>query len=285
MIEPCTRCKCKQWILSCSEVACREPESCEWMALSSNDSCCKTCRGCFDDVVKRFFENGQTWSQDNCTLCKCEAGVTHCFAEMCQTNCAHPREVPGQCCPVCDNKHEDEALADKSDRQPAYERSLAPLTQHENIISTIGDTLDAQDNQDTMQPAAPCRLKCPFGFVKKNKVPVCICANDPKTYKTKTTTSLNLLPTTLSEYPLIPACPKLNDCRLNCLYGRQVDDDGCFLCVCNLCPQLVCNKKCLPGFQTNEDGCKICKCAVPTLNNHHTPNISPPNNKHSSFIV
>jgi len=58
--------------------------------------------GCVSPSGKKMALN-ETWMEDDCTSCVCRDGQTKCQASFCRTPCLHPRIVPGECCPVCDD--------------------------------------------------------------------------------------------------------------------------------------------------------------------------------------
>uniref|UniRef100_A0A673YRH1 Cysteine-rich motor neuron 1 protein-like n=1 Tax=Salmo trutta TaxID=8032 RepID=A0A673YRH1_SALTR len=74
-------------------------------------------------------------------------------------------------------------------------------------------------------------------------------------------------PTYITMAP--PACQSLENCSLSekhCLYGFQLDLNGCRTCHCKtreeLCSALisVCTLKCPFGLQTDAHGCDVCQC-------------------------
>lgn len=54
---------------------------------------------------KILHQNGETWEEDPCTHCTCEAGEKKCIAYMCEVSCSNPIHVPGECCPLCNGKY------------------------------------------------------------------------------------------------------------------------------------------------------------------------------------
>uniref|UniRef100_A0A182FUP5 Uncharacterized protein n=1 Tax=Anopheles albimanus TaxID=7167 RepID=A0A182FUP5_ANOAL len=53
----------------------------------------------------RSYTEGEEWNEDPCTQCKCEDGESRCQAPACRPlSCPRKRELPDQCCPVCDEE-------------------------------------------------------------------------------------------------------------------------------------------------------------------------------------
>lgn len=50
-----------------------------------------------------LYEDGEEWSPDSCTTCKCLLGNTVCDTEECpKIICKTQKYVPlGKCCPIC----------------------------------------------------------------------------------------------------------------------------------------------------------------------------------------
>lgn len=70
-------------------------------------SCCAPCRDSYCMHEGRFRKHGEKWQDDECTECECEFGRPRCLVAMCEKpNCLNYKQVPGECCPVCD---EDES--------------------------------------------------------------------------------------------------------------------------------------------------------------------------------
>lgn len=46
-------------------------------------------------------DNGEEWSVDMCTRCKCIAGRTECTKKMCPSSCSHTSENLDRCCLSC----------------------------------------------------------------------------------------------------------------------------------------------------------------------------------------
>ena len=50
-----------------------------------------------------LYDDGEEWSPDSCTTCKCVVGNTVCHKEECpDIVCGTQKYIPvGKCCPVC----------------------------------------------------------------------------------------------------------------------------------------------------------------------------------------
>lgn len=61
---------------------------------------------CYSSSHNRHFPRNATWSEDDCTHCMCDdSGVPICHSSVCKPkNCAKLIRVPGECCPVCDQR-------------------------------------------------------------------------------------------------------------------------------------------------------------------------------------
>lgn len=47
------------------------------------------------------WKNGESWDKDTCTECNCLGGFIRCTTLQCPV-CENPRQVEGECCPLCD---------------------------------------------------------------------------------------------------------------------------------------------------------------------------------------
>ncbi|XP_050080657.1 uncharacterized protein LOC126568253 [Anopheles maculipalpis] len=64
---------------------------------------CKRNQKCRSDVNNASYVENETWSEGDCTECKCLANRRQCVISACKPlNCEHTIKVPGRCCPVCD---------------------------------------------------------------------------------------------------------------------------------------------------------------------------------------
>lgn len=57
--------------------------------------------GCYDHERKKRY-SGELWQKEKCTKCRCEHGQVTCWFETClPSSCENPRNIEGECCPVC----------------------------------------------------------------------------------------------------------------------------------------------------------------------------------------
>ena len=93
----------------CPRVWCGPP-----LQHTPNGACCPICppqpTASFVPAVSSFgcsdngnqYAEGEKWNRDPCILCTCEAGLPLCSATQCAAPaCAHPIQLPDQCCPIC----------------------------------------------------------------------------------------------------------------------------------------------------------------------------------------
>lgn len=225
-IEKCTTCTCNDGISRCRVSSC-SPPPCGWMVIPEGE-CCPVCRGCVSDSGG-LYNNSDHWRENDCVTCHCQDGQVLCQAEMCAVGCSHPRPVPGQCCPVCDEPD-----------NPVVTPRLCPSMENCSLDCPLG--LDRDENECAVCKCKPkpCDLVCEFGrAVDEQGTEVCQC---------------NALP---------PRCSPLEECDKKCVYGYKIGRAGCQKCRCNKCPAFSCTKRCLHGYLVNEDGCQLCKCADP----------------------
>ncbi|ELU12576.1 hypothetical protein CAPTEDRAFT_156919, partial [Capitella teleta] len=264
-LDHCTTCVCNGGLTLCSVVTCAEPEdhACGWMVVPQGQ-CCPVCKGrkkthhkllvyqftlttgCIDHKGELRY-NDDTWLRDECVTCNCQEGRVYCVAQLCQPRCAHPRKVPGVCCPVCD--------------APYTEVTSTPCVELDNcsLICEGGLLLDddgcptcqcsRQTGTPTENPDDACLvLNCKYGMKRDpNGVEICECEEEP------------VAPTTVAPV----SCPSMGSCPLQCAFGLRADKNGCLKCRCRKCPTLECHKKCTHGFRSNSHSCRICKCLAP----------------------
>ncbi|XP_025103924.1 cysteine-rich motor neuron 1 protein-like isoform X1 [Pomacea canaliculata] len=236
-IETCTTCTCKDGISRCRVSSCTPPP-CGWMVIPEGQ-CCPVCKGCVSDSGG-LYNNSDVWRENDCVTCQCQDGQVQCQAEMCASDCVHPKYIPGRCCPVCDEP------------DPLVTKKMCPLLENCSLDCQLG--LDHAINGCVICQCKTesCDLKCAFGkAVDESGIELCQC---------------NALP---------PRCPALEGCQKKCMYGYKIGRNGCEKCRCNRCPQFICLKKCLHGFMFSENGCQLCKCAdAPSF---VTPSLLTPN--------
>ncbi|XP_070188785.1 uncharacterized protein [Littorina saxatilis] len=100
--SPCQECLCRRGNLQC-----QAQPPCQRLPCSLSDlppgTCCPVCVGC--DFQGRQYKYGEVISQSDCSRCICEESQILCtdMRDRCSAvRCQNPRQVPGQCCPVCD---------------------------------------------------------------------------------------------------------------------------------------------------------------------------------------
>ncbi|KAK7488644.1 hypothetical protein BaRGS_00020097, partial [Batillaria attramentaria] len=215
-IEKCTMCTCNDGISRCRVSSC-SPPPCGWMVIPDGE-CCPVCRGCVSDSGG-LYNNSDVWRENDCVTCQCQDGQVLCQAEMCAVECSHPRPIPGQCCPVCDEP------------DPVVTPRMCPSMENCSLDCPMG--LQRTDDGCVVCKCKPkpCDLECEFGrAVDDQGTELCQC---------------NALP---------PRCPSLDSCQKKCVYGYKIGRAGCQKCRCNKCPVFSCTKRCLHGFLVNEDG-------------------------------
>ncbi|XP_041106689.1 cysteine-rich motor neuron 1 protein-like isoform X2 [Polyodon spathula] len=191
--------------------------------------------GCY--VNGQILAHGDHWREDDCTFCQCISGDARCVAAACGHSCLHPVEVPGECCPVCE--------------EPTY-ITIGPPTCEllENCTLTekdcvFGFRLDMNGCRTCHCKTrgelcsgliSGCALDCPFGFqTDAHGCEICQCRPRPKKCK-----------------PVI--------CDKDCPFGYMKNKHGCDICRCKKCPEVPCDKDCPMGFEQDNIGCLICKC-------------------------
>ncbi|XP_072164791.1 kielin/chordin-like protein [Diadema setosum] len=100
----CRTCQCNNGFVSCQDPTCPSVECSNPIVPAGQ--CCPVCTGqCTVDGLT--YENGETFvpPTDVCQRCTCRNGQVFCESFTCSRLCAHPQNIPGQCCPVCDGCH------------------------------------------------------------------------------------------------------------------------------------------------------------------------------------
>ncbi|XP_041351860.1 cysteine-rich motor neuron 1 protein-like [Gigantopelta aegis] len=221
-IEKCTKCTCRDGLTFCKTKMCNAP-LCGWMVIPDGE-CCPVCKGCVSDSGQ-LYNNSDVWKENPCVTCQCDAGQVLCQAEMCAVRCSNPRQVPGQCCPVCD------------DTPPVDRPVLCPSSQNCSLTCAHGLEMSDDDCFLCKCKKEVCTLDCKYGQLTDNKdTRICECAQ-PQNH-----------------------CPGLDDCTKRCSYGFKKSRNGCLKCRCNKCPPFNCTKRCLYGYLLNDQGCQLCKC-------------------------
>lgn len=66
-------------------------------------NCCVPCKDSYCMHNRKYRKHGDWWSDEECTTCTCEYGKVNCLTTLCKApNCLKYKEIPGECCPVCD---------------------------------------------------------------------------------------------------------------------------------------------------------------------------------------
>ncbi|XP_053144733.1 kielin/chordin-like protein isoform X3 [Hemicordylus capensis] len=98
--SPCFQCTCSDGHVRCQEELC-PPTPCS-QPVQDPEHCCPVCKVCILDGVE--FEDGTEWEPegDPCSVCLCLQGEPVCSATECPpVLCQHPAQLPGTCCPTC----------------------------------------------------------------------------------------------------------------------------------------------------------------------------------------
>ncbi|GIY82864.1 VWFC domain-containing protein [Caerostris darwini] len=103
--------------------------------IAYDDTTCE-----YDD---EFYENGEEWSPDSCTTCKCVLGNTICDTEECpEIECKTQKYIPlGKCCPICveeDESQQPEETVLPPDPQPSGEIPREPLEPNYPLVPIPG---------------------------------------------------------------------------------------------------------------------------------------------------
>uniref|UniRef100_A0A8C8CBY2 Cysteine-rich motor neuron 1 protein n=1 Tax=Oncorhynchus tshawytscha TaxID=74940 RepID=A0A8C8CBY2_ONCTS len=190
------------------------------------------------------YHDGDMFRMDACHFCRCQGGVSVCFTAQCGILHCERYYIPeGECCPVCED--------------PIYPVLNFAGCYVNGEILAHGDHWREDDctfcqcvSGDSRCVAAACGHSCLNPVTVPGECcPVC----EEPTY-------ITMAP---------PACQSLENCSLSekhCLYGFQLDLNGCRTCHCKtreeLCSALisVCTLKCPFGLQTDAHGCDVCQC-------------------------
>uniref|UniRef100_A0A914HK45 Cysteine-rich motor neuron 1 protein n=1 Tax=Globodera rostochiensis TaxID=31243 RepID=A0A914HK45_GLORO len=241
---PCQECQCgSDGISKCRRMECPKlAQDCTWVGVVPGE-CCPVCLGCRDEQGLTYDE-GKHSDRDGCTNCTCLDFRWQCHKFICKTDCENPMNVPGECCPVC-----DEPTVVKS---PASFRGCPSLRQ--------------------------CPLRCEFGL-EQNRVSGCFeckCAEVKKLLRLGGGGGGNGAGGEedgadgggLAGDGQITKCESLTEqnCARLCAHGYLRDQNDCPICRCAHCPPMDdrCAKHCVYGFESNSVGCPICKCRAAT---------------------
>ncbi|KAL5009108.1 hypothetical protein ScPMuIL_014689, partial [Solemya velum] len=235
-LDKCTTCTCHEGLTFCKAQNCNAT-ICSWMVIPEGE-CCPVCKGCMSDSGK-LYNNSDIWKENNnCVTCRCDNGQVQCQAEMCSSHCPNPRQIPGRCCPICD----ESAMS-----KPLYCPGV------KNCTAQCPNGLQSTADNCFLCKCKPekCFLDCKYGFATNNfGAEICACARPPS------------------------LCPSLTSCKKQCTYGYKKSRTGCRKCRCNKCPPFNCTKMCVYGYVINDEGCNICKCR--DASHFHNPKLGLP---------
>ncbi|MBN3287568.1 CRIM1 protein, partial [Polyodon spathula] len=242
-MDACRFCRCQGGVSICFSAQCGVLH-CDRYYVPEGE-CCPVCEdpiypvlnfaGCY--VNGQILAHGDHWREDDCTFCQCISGDARCVAAACGHSCLNPVEVPGECCPVCE--------------EPTY-ITIGPPTCEllENCTLMERDciygfrldingcrTCHCKTRKELCSDLiSDCALDCPFGFqTDAHGCEICQCRPRPKKCK-----------------PVV--------CDKECPFGYMKNKHGCDTCRCKKCPEVPCDKDCPVGFEQDNIGCLICKC-------------------------
>ncbi|XP_054985230.1 kielin/chordin-like protein [Sorex araneus] len=90
--DGCTTCRCLEGAVTCTGTPCpRDP-------CPEPGTCCPHC----EPDCPGGHRAGETWHQEPCVICTCQAGTVQCGGPPCpELSCLESYTPPGECCPVC----------------------------------------------------------------------------------------------------------------------------------------------------------------------------------------
>ncbi|ESO86142.1 hypothetical protein LOTGIDRAFT_71199, partial [Lottia gigantea] len=259
-LDKCTTCTCKDSLTFCKTKTCN-PTLCGWMVIPDGE-CCPVCRGkftfCYYPVIEliyftgcvsesgQLYNNTEVWKENSCVSCHCDMGHVLCQAEMCAVQCAKPRQVPGQCCPVCDDEsliYPPRLCSDTDNCSLDCPHGLQKTDEGCFLCQCKQVPLYAQKRLlNSIFLSEICTIECKYGKkLNEKSVEICECIE-------------------LSKH-----CPSMDNCEKQCTYGFRKTRNGCLKCRCNRCPPFNCTKRCVHGYIYNDQGCQLCKCTAPVL--------------------
>ncbi|XP_039769314.1 kielin/chordin-like protein [Ornithorhynchus anatinus] len=97
----CEQCRCQAGSVHCEKDPC--PHLSCALQVTEPGTCCPRCRGCVSQGSQH--PEGSSWTPPDapCSTCMCHEGVVTCARIRCISSCARPRQVPGECCPLCED--------------------------------------------------------------------------------------------------------------------------------------------------------------------------------------
>ncbi|XP_068085717.1 uncharacterized protein [Anabrus simplex] len=94
----CHACLCKDGEIQCNPVVC--VVNCQHPQFIPGE-CCPLCEGCQHYNQKYSDQQMFPHPTDPCSICQCQNGNISCYHKPCSTECSHPYQSPGECCPQC----------------------------------------------------------------------------------------------------------------------------------------------------------------------------------------
>eukprot|EP00039_Didymoeca_costata_P017818 m.331031 g.331031 ORF g.331031 m.331031 type:complete len:1308 (+) comp16631_c0_seq1:221-4144(+) len=218
-----------------------------------------------------------------CNKCYCYDGTLRCTKKICCKDDDHVYDSErGVCVPVCVKPRCDRVCTltngtlvlgpwsgyDQCNKCRCDEDGNLACT--ERVCCPPGKVYNADEGKCECPPLLACNIKCKYGYVHDNNgCPRCRCRRcpDKHEYDYVLQTCRPVCPNSVNTTSLCPAS------AAQCVYGHQVDDEGCPVCKCKpcppaltfmqgecKCPDLQCDLACEMGFVVDEHGCKTCKC-------------------------
>lgn len=257
-LDGCQQCRCSTGLAFCVRVSfCRDLAQCG-VIITPPGACCPVCFGCVSPSGKKMALN-ETWMEDDCTSCVCRDGQTKCQASFCRTPCLHPRIVPGECCPVCDDN-------DDCPLQCLYGRLADSVTGNELCQCRKLPEEDFHDLQSVTNNNSgnkkTIRLHQETSASSSSSINSAINQEDDEeddeNHQDFVTASGG-------------GCHKV-PCKRMCPHGFQTDRRGCPVCKCQRCKSIQpCHKKCPLGLIHDGRGCPTCQCRSSTTTTTFAP--------------
>lgn len=105
-LDKCTKCLCHSGQVLCHSHVC-PPTPCN-NPVQNYEDCCAYCNNSTLHSLKIAPScaynrlHGDTWNEDKCRSCVCNAGIVECFTQKCpELSCKKPVHIKNKCCPVC----------------------------------------------------------------------------------------------------------------------------------------------------------------------------------------
>ncbi|XP_041132272.1 von Willebrand factor C and EGF domain-containing protein-like isoform X2 [Polyodon spathula] len=161
--DPCLRCICLSGSVACSPAPCKP--SCTY-PFHQEGACCPVCQDC--NYEGRKVLNGLSFTLESspCTQCTCQFGEVSCEEIHCNTSCAHPYPIPGECCPTCQAcLYAGQALEDGSYRTSESDPCTVCLCAEGNLECEWkgGSCPDLPCSEPLLHQPGLCCPLCPGG--------------------------------------------------------------------------------------------------------------------------